>query len=287
MASKNIDVVAFNSSSEYTQDSLIIAVKQELAKRKRIPTILVFPELALGRTILTRKQLREFLFRLNGVLARHKKAFVFMSLLREMRVKDLPFVNAGYIVTPDRKKPWMDYPKIARWGGDGEAKRPTGFDLGVIQQLSLRKARGEVLKQRLNAIASRWIRVANLTKNFPSIFVNGVEFQLRVCADSCRHEGAPKGISESAHKPAVVIVPAKNLIQDDIDFMSWRRKIGPKATMVVVDGGFKNTRVLSHETGTRVHQEGKLQIHNKVRLSNTNPSQPIKKRLFGFFRRGR
>jgi len=279
-----VDVVAFNAKDSYTRPELFAVVRNELMHRANKPTILVFPELALGKEPLPREETRVFLLRLNKLLAAHKEAFVFFSLLRKTKLRTLPALNSGYIVTPDKKKPWFSYPKVASWMDDGpwwrrKEQRPSGFDKKLIDDaLDAKFGKDNTTDYERRVAIDSWIRATRLVKEFPSIFVRGTHFQLRVCADSCRHELAHENIRLNAHKPDVVLVPAKNLYPDDPDFATWKRKIGKNSSMVIVDGHKKTTRISHGPSGKIIyHEVGSFPVNGNVRVENASPFRPRKR----------
>jgi hypothetical protein len=223
---------------------------------------------------------------LNSLLSSHGKAFVFFSLLRKMRTKRLPVINAGYIVTPDKKKKWLSYPKLANWRGEVSL-----FDKDVlinamrIQHLSYKEQQAKI-----TPAMKAWVDISRkLVRDFPSVLVNGTKFQLRVCADSCRHEGMHPSLQKGIHAPDVVIVPAKNLRDQNPDFKTWPKKIGKHATMIVVDGGGMDpsTRVLKGASAEKVfHSFGVHPVNENVQLVNGEPFRTHpKKSWFRFSRR--
>ncbi|MFA6420464.1 MAG: hypothetical protein WCW13_06705, partial [archaeon] len=238
---KKVEVVAFNSKEAYSELELFQIARNELSKRQGKAIILVFPETALGEKVMSREQIRVFLVRLHNLLARHGNAFIFFSLLRKIRTKNLPLINAGYIVTPDKKKKWLSYPKVANWSGE-----VTDFDKSILERVMGIETWSERSKRsKLAPVMRTWVEASRkLVRDFPSVFVNGTQFQLRVCADSCRHVGLRDTLQDGAHKPGVILVPAKNLADNDRGFAEWPGKMGEKSTMVVVDGAKRNTRVL-------------------------------------------
>ena len=98
-----IKVVAFVKTT-LTEQQILDAVSHTINTTKNEPVIIVFPE-GVIKKIISRNKGKEIAQKIHKLIAQHKNAYVFLSLLETKTLNGQPlYSNTGYIITQTKKK---------------------------------------------------------------------------------------------------------------------------------------------------------------------------------------
>jgi hypothetical protein len=232
-----VDVVAFVIETPNIREGIFEApsklqifrqIRSELRNYPNRPVIFVFPEMVFGNKEMPRSRSKAFVSQINGLLAQHGNAFVFMSMIERT---PRAYSNTGYIITPSRKKKWFAYPKL------------TMVNENLINLQNKGALRSGALKARVNddalVLVDKWLKRAKRIKGFPQIRIGGRDIQLRICTDLELLKHSPRHtINESKRKADLIIVPAsgfgvKRDIREDEKF--FKTGLKKRGAVLVVD----------------------------------------------------
>ncbi|MDD5163391.1 MAG: hypothetical protein PHD95_04245 [Candidatus ainarchaeum sp.] len=181
-------------------------VRRVLGSNLGKPTIIVFPEAAMGEVAVSRNETKQWLRTVQTLAKQHGNGYIFLSVLEQVPKKDT-VTNTGYLVGPKALNPESGKPM--HWSAYSKYILPR-FDKSQIRQSQNPKAAFRHWNRRAErkghkkflarkVLSFQW---SDHVFKFPRITINGKIVELRVCAD----------INAFNHSKAdILIVPACGL----------------------------------------------------------------------------
>lgn len=278
---------------EQSPKSIMELVEEATKLHKDSPLIIALPESVFGDYALKRHEVKSIMTHIHNALKKHGNAFLFTSVIEKSSRLGGRFSisNTGYIVTPNKNKPWIVYPKTTHYT-NYNPPRPTLIDAKIIYDNS-----GNNLST-VDKLYEMWNRRARRIKDYPQIEINGKKIQLRVCADVSVHDKDKYIVTgDPTNKVDLIIVPAETYPAKDFFIENLPLKQRGKVLIVdktqglsMADSAHKfparlRTKLYGFD-GFSLHARPNLDLRKKQEPVKTQ-KKPLKSRKRTIFRRRR